>query len=130
MTPAEKQAVLTLCLLAAFADGHKHDRERDQIRQVMDSLGSDIPPGLFQQVLLRKPLIAEVVQPLTTPELRQLAYEWAVCVCEAQGSITPPERDFLNELGRALRLDDAHGQTVEQQASTLDSRQVATLLRE
>jgi len=28
----EQRSVLTICLMAAFADGAKHDRERDQIK--------------------------------------------------------------------------------------------------
>ena len=36
MTQEEIRATVTLCLLAAFADGEKHDREREQIRQVAE----------------------------------------------------------------------------------------------
>lgn len=119
MTSDEKQAVLSLCLMAAFADGQKHDREREQIRQVVESLGSELPPGLFQQVLLRKPTLAEVVAPLSDPAHRQLAYEWALCVCEAQGAISPAERSFLEDLRKSLRLDSDETQQVESQAQQI-----------
>ncbi|NJL32163.1 MAG: DUF533 domain-containing protein, partial [Phycisphaerales bacterium] len=119
MTSDEKQAVLSLCLMAAFADGQKHDREREQIRQVVESLGSELPPGLFQQVLLRKPTLAEVVAPLSDPAHRQLAYEWAVCVCEAQGAISLAERSFLEDLRKTLRLDADETQQVELQAQQI-----------
>ena len=38
MTHDEIRATLTLCLLASFADGEKHEREREQIRQVAEGL--------------------------------------------------------------------------------------------
>ena len=38
MTNEEIRAILTICLLASYADGEKHDREREQIRQVAEGL--------------------------------------------------------------------------------------------
>ena len=34
MSPQETRAVLALSLLASFADGDKHEREREQIKRV------------------------------------------------------------------------------------------------
>ena len=38
-------------------------------------------------------------------ELRQLAYEMAVCVCDADNLLTPLEKGFLDQLRQVLRLD-------------------------
>ena len=48
-------SVLTLCLMAAFADGEKHEREREQIRRIAESFrGSEVDlSALYQEVLLR-----------------------------------------------------------------------------
>ena len=41
MNPDQQKYILTIALLAAFADGSKDDREREQIRQLAESLGSN-----------------------------------------------------------------------------------------
>ena len=41
MQANEQQSILTIALLAAFADGHKADAERESIRQLADTLGDD-----------------------------------------------------------------------------------------
>mgnify|MGYP000515143094 CR=1 FL=1 len=38
MTSSQQQAILTIALLAAFADGAKDDSEREEIRRIADSL--------------------------------------------------------------------------------------------
>ena len=104
MTPEEIRATLTICLLASFADGEKHDREREQIRQVAEGLASDASvnlPSLYQDVLLRRVQLPHALAQLTTPDARQLAYEMAVCVCDADGQTSPKEQAFLAELRQA-----------------------------
>ena len=67
MTAEEIRATLTICLLASFADGEKHDREREQIRQVAESLAGDQHinlPGLYQDVLLRRVYIVQQTRAL------------------------------------------------------------------
>lgn len=104
MTHDEIRATLTLCLLASFADGEKHDREREQIRQVAEGLAGDQHinlPGLYQDVLLRRVDLQSVMARLATPDSRQLAYEMAVCVCDADGHTSPKEEAFLAQLRQA-----------------------------
>ena len=105
MTHDEIRAILTLCLLASFADGEKHDREREQIRQVAEGLAGDQAvnlPGLYQDVLLRRVDLASAVGRLHSDDARQLAYEMAVCVCDADGHTSPKEAAFLAQLRQAL----------------------------
>lgn len=105
MNQEEVRAILTICLLAAYADGDKHDRERDQIRQVAEAMAQDHQinlPGLYQEVLMRQVQLADVVPKLGSQEARQLAYEMAVGVCEADGQTSPKEQDFLSRLREAL----------------------------
>ena len=104
MTSDDIRATLTICLLASFADGEKHDREREQIRQVAEGLAGDHQvnlPSLYQDVLLRRVQLADVQAQLTSPESRQLAYEMAVCVCEADGQTSAKEQAFLAALRQA-----------------------------
>jgi len=101
----EIRATLTLCLLAAYADGDKHDREREQIRQVAEGLARDAQvnlPGLYQDVLLRRVQLPDVLAQLRTDEARQLAYEMAVCVCDADGQTSAQEQAFLAQVRQGL----------------------------
>ncbi|AQZ96914.1 GTPase [Comamonas kerstersii] len=105
MTHDEIRAILTVCLLASFADGEKHDREREQIRQVAEGLAGDQVinlPGLYQDVLLRRVNLESAVARLVSSEARQLAYEMAVCVCDADGHTSVKEDAFLAQLRQAL----------------------------
>ncbi len=105
MNTEEVRAILTICLLASYADGDKHDREREQIRQVAQGLAEDQRinlPGLYQEVLMRRVRLADVLPKLSSGEARQLAYEMAVCVCEADGRTSEPEQAFLARLREAL----------------------------
>ena len=111
MTAEEIRATLTLCLMASYADGEKHDREREQIREVAQGLAGDAQvnlPGLYQDVLLRRVELPEVLGRLASPESRQLAYEMAVCVCEADGHTSAKEDAFLAQVRQAWGLGGAH----------------------
>jgi len=110
LTLEETRAVLTVALLAAFSDGLKDDREREAVKRVADALGPDAGfdlPGLYRDVLLAKPDLAKVAAELRSPESRQLAYEMAVGVCDADGAQGPAERTFLAKLAEALALPAA-----------------------
>ncbi|TMS57341.1 GTPase [Imbroritus primus] len=105
MTHDEIRAIVTVCLLAAYTDGDKHDREREQIRQVAEGLAQDQQinlPGLYQDVLMRRVKLDDVLPRLASPEARQLAYEMAVCVCDADGQTSPAEQTFLQTLRQSL----------------------------
>ncbi len=110
MTEHEQQAILTLCLMAAFADGNKADAERAEIKRIADALageGTVNLAALYQDVLLRRVSLAATAAALTTPDARQLAFEMAVCVCDADGVQSPAEQTFLSTLREALALDAA-----------------------
>jgi len=108
MTQTETQAIISLSLLAAFADGDKHDRERAEVRRIADALAqSDAVhlPTLVQDVLMKRVTVASAAADLRSTEARQLAYEMAVCVCDADGVQSVPEQRFLAELRSTLGLD-------------------------
>jgi uncharacterized protein (DUF697 family)/tellurite resistance protein len=108
VTPSETRAIVSLSLLAAFVDGEKHERERAEIKRIAEGLsqadGVQLPT-LYQDVLMKRVSLASVAGELKSPEARQLAYEMAVCVCDADGAQTPAERKFLEQLRSAIGLD-------------------------
>jgi uncharacterized protein (DUF697 family) len=107
MTQAEITAIVTISLLAAFADGDKHERERAEIKRIAEGLAGDDRlhlPTLYQDVLLKRVTLDSAVAGLTSTESRQLAYEMAVCVCDADGVHSDAERRFLDALRAALDM--------------------------
>jgi len=123
MTPEQQEALLSIALFAAFSDGTKVEAEREEIRRIAESLstGSNAPnlSRLYQDVLLKRTGLGAAVQQLTDPSHRQLAYEMAVCVCDADGQQSDAERSFLSDLRRQLALDPAQTQAFDAQAAAL-----------
>lgn len=113
----EVRATLAICLLASFSDGEKHEREREQIRRVAEGLATDSTvdlAGLYQDVLLRRIHLADAIAAFKNDESRQLAYEMAVCVCEADGIVSEKEQAFLNILKQQLFTQKTHLVQAEQ----------------
>lgn len=122
MNATEQHAVLTLCLMAAFADGGKDERERAEIRRIADSLAGEGGPNiaaLYQDVLLKRVTLAGTVAQIESAEGKLLAYEMAVCVCDADGTQSGAERAFLGELRTALGVDAGRAQAYSEQAESI-----------
>lgn len=110
MNETEQRAILGLSLMAAFADGAKNERERDEIRRIAEKLQAQfsVPVAeLHQEVLLGRADLDQLCAALQTPESRQLGYEMAVCVCDADGTQSASEREFLERMRIVLTLDPA-----------------------
>jgi uncharacterized protein (DUF697 family)/tellurite resistance protein len=123
MNPEQQRAILAIALYAAFADGAKHDRERDEIRRIAESLGNKATTTdlarLYQDVLLKRVSLAGAVATLDDSGLRQLAYEMAVCVCDADGRQSEAEQRFLGELKALLKLDAGQAAAFEREADAI-----------
>ena len=108
MHAEQQKSILTIALLAAFADGAKDDAEREEIRRIAQSLAGDTGmadlPRIYQDVLLKRTSVQSAAAALGDPTHRQLAYEMAVCVCDVDGRQTPAEAQFLATLKTALQL--------------------------
>jgi uncharacterized protein (DUF697 family)/tellurite resistance protein len=123
MTLDQQKSILTIALLAAFADGNKDDAEREEIRRIAQSLAGDAGmadlPRIYQDVLLQRTSVSAAVQGLSDPMHRQLAYEMAVCVCDVDGRQTAAERDFLTTLKTALQLGASQTNAFDREADAL-----------
>jgi uncharacterized protein (DUF697 family)/tellurite resistance protein len=122
MNAQETRSILTIALLAAFADGMKDERERAAVKRVAEVLGPDAGfdfPALYRDVLLTKPDLATVVAGLQSDGARQLAYEMAVGVCDADGAQGPAEREFLQKLAAALGINGATAAAASAQADEI-----------
>ncbi len=118
---SREEALYTVCLLAAFADGAASDDERKELKRIGESI---LPPemhpsSLFQQVILRQTDARKAAAALDTPEWRQLAYEMAICVCEADGVTSPAEKSFLRDLAAKLDLSAPQAEAAVAQADAV-----------
>src|SRR5690606_23453444 len=106
---SEAEAIFTLCLLAAFADGAKEARERVALIDLVERLpdGPLDTGAVLNDVLLGQTDVATAARPLGTEAVRRQAFEMALCVAEVDGRLTREERDFLETLGRELQLPAA-----------------------
>lgn len=130
MNLEQQRATLTLALLAAFADGEKHARERKEIHRIAESLadqaGTPDLMTLHQDVLLRRTSMEAAARLLHERAHRQLAYEMALCVCEADGQVSEAERRFLDHLKTLLSFGDQNVDPIEAEAeAVLDLAEVA-----
>ncbi|MFN7340393.1 MAG: DUF533 domain-containing protein [Opitutia bacterium] len=124
---AEQEALLALCLMAAFADGSKGDAERERIRQLSESLvdpGVDVP-AVYRDVLLRRLTPETAAARLAGKPSAALAYEMAVGVCEADDATSPAERAFLDQLRPLLGLSAASAGAAETAATQVALAPVA-----
>jgi uncharacterized protein (DUF697 family)/tellurite resistance protein len=122
MTEQETRAILSICVMAAFADGAKDEREREQVRRVAATLAGDGATDLTavtDDVLLKKTAVEETAAALGSPEQRQLAYEMAVGVCDADEARSAAESEFLDRLRGALGLSPGAIEPFHAQADAL-----------
>ena len=123
MNPEQQKSILAIALFAAFADGAKHDREREDIRRIAESLATDAGAPdlarLYQDVLLKRFSLEAAAAALRDPGERQLAYEMAVCVCDADGRQSEVERRFLDQLKTLLKLDVGQVEAFEREADAI-----------
>jgi len=129
VSPSETRAIVTLSLLAAFVDGDKHERERAEIKRIAEGLSQADGvhlPTLYQDVLMKRVSLADVGAALTSAESRQLGYEMAVCVCDADGAQSEAERMFLADVRTSLGLDAATAAQFSEQAEAIASAPLPT----
>lgn len=123
MNTEQQKSILTIALLAAFADGTKDDAEREEIRRIALSLAGDSGmadlPRIYQDVLLKRTSVQAAATALDDPAHRQLAYEMAVCVCDVDGRQTAAEAQFLAALKAALQLGAQQTAAFEHDADAL-----------
>ena len=122
MNAQETRSILTIALMAAFADGMKDERERAAVRRVAEALGPEAGfdlPALYRDVLVAKPDLAQVAAGLQSDGARQLAYEMAVGICDADGAQGPAEREFLQKLAAALGLEATAAATAAARADEI-----------
>ncbi len=123
----EHKAILCVCILAAFADGAQHEAERSRIERIVNGFsGENLDlAAAYQEVLGGKISLAQVAAQLQSPAAKALAYEMAVCVCHADGTLKDPEARFLADLRQALQLDTSAADSHRQSAQAIMAQPLA-----
>ncbi len=123
MSPSDTQAIVTLSLMAAFADGSKHDRERQEVKRIADGLAHARAvhlPTLVQDVLMKRIDLAQAGgrprfgrTPASSPTKWRCA-----CATPTACSRCPSSASWPN-CGRRCKLDDASTRQFTDDAQTL-----------
>ena len=119
ITIEEREAIATISLMAAFADGNKDAEERDRLKNIFDSLETAFSPALYRHVLLGQVQLEKEALKLRSPALRVLTYEMAVGVCDADGRTNAAEQAFLERLRQALGLDVETARDIDEEGAAL-----------
>ena len=124
LTTSQEESILAICLMAAFADGDNSDVERAEIRKIAESvLGGDVhKAAIYQSVLMGQLDLSTAAGPLAGGPASALAYEMAVCVCDADDARSPAEAEFLERLRVALQIG---AQAAARTGSEVDSLALA-----
>jgi uncharacterized protein (DUF697 family)/tellurite resistance protein len=125
MPLTETNALISICLIAAQADGLATSRESDAIARALqriDAQGSDIA-GLQRSIASGEITIRDCVNALISSDSRQLAYELASGICAADGELLNTESAFLSMLSRELGLSPAAAEPVNAAARSVGASQ-------
>jgi uncharacterized protein (DUF697 family)/tellurite resistance protein len=130
MNEQEQRGVLSICILAAWADGSQSEAERSQIHRIAEGFSqADTELALaYQEVLAQRAVLADVAKTLQSAESKALAYEMAVCVCHADGELVDGEAQFLSRLRQELGLAAASTAGIDDQAQQLTRFEPAVLV--
>jgi len=107
LEPAEARAIVAIGTLAALADGSHDSDERAQLNTAARALGLDDAESVIARATAGEITPAMLAADLSTPASRQLAYDTAVAICQANGWRNPSESAFLRELAVTLGADTA-----------------------
>jgi len=110
----ERSALLALCVRAAQADGAEHAAEDAEINRIIESLGA-VRPSVS---LVAAPL-SSLAARLQSQESRELAYQMAVCICDADDALGSAEKRFLDELRSELGLAAGTASAFRKEAEAL-----------
>jgi len=111
--------IVTIAFLAALADGRTTPAEDQELRATLGKLGISDVDAVAQRGAADPATLKQLAGRLSDDAARQLAYETALVVCNADGSLNAQEQEFLSTLRGALGLSPQATAQVEQAAARL-----------
>jgi len=125
MNEQDRKPIITIALLAALADGRTSDEEQAQLRAAMSRLGVSDVDTLTASAERGEIDLSEVARSLTDVAARSYAYELALVVCHADGSLNDKEAAFLGRLRSALGLAATEVAHLERDAAAIATQAAA-----
>lgn len=123
MNQRDHQPIVTIAFLAALADGRTTPDEDTELRATLGRLGIADVDAVAQSGSSDHATLRQLGGRLSDDDARRLAYETALVICHADGSLNAQETDFLNTLRNALGLNPASTAEMEQAAAGLAAAQ-------
>lgn len=105
MNQQDIEAILGIVTLAALADGNRDAAEQEKIASVASRLGLPFAEDVVARAASGQYELAELAARLTTAEARTTAFDAALSVCHADGTLATAELAFLQSLRGSLDLD-------------------------
>lgn len=128
MKASEQRAILGIGLLAAYADGERSELEHDQLDRAI--AGLEFPAQrdrdeILSQVKFGSAGMETFLGALESAESRSLAYQVAVCVCNADGASSDAENRFLEELSQRLGMEVGASKQLAVQAALIGGASIS-----
>lgn len=119
MNDRDHPPIVTIAFLAALSDGRTTPEEDRELRATLGKLGIADVDAVAHRGAADLITLKQVAARLSGDEARRKAYETAVVVCHADGSLNAQETDFLNNLRSALELDARTTEDIDRNAAGL-----------
>lgn len=107
MNQQDIEAILGIVTLAALADGQRDAAEQEKIASVAARLGLTNADDIVRRTMAGDYDLATLTGQLTDDSARQTAFESALSVCHADGTLGAAELAFMERLRGSLGLDEA-----------------------
>jgi tellurite resistance protein/uncharacterized protein (DUF697 family) len=124
MNQTDFEAIVTIAAMAALADGHQDPTERDRLATMVGRLGMETLDAAAERIKRGNVSVTHVARLLSGDDARQLAYNTATAICNADGVCNDAEQKFLAELGATLGIMPAVVKTTQDGARALASASV------
>lgn len=105
MTSHDLETIITIAAYAALADGRNDESERQALAALANRLGLANADDIIARAMAGGSDVAQLAHRLSTGEARRTAYEVAVSIVRADGTVTADEQRFLSALADALGPD-------------------------
>lgn len=119
MNDRDYQAITTIALIAALADGRRQAEENEELNRLADAMGGGDYGPRARRVLAGQLRLAEVTKDLTTDASRRAAFETALVVVHADGVANDKEKAFLEELRSVLAIGESDARELARDAEAL-----------
>lgn len=122
MNERDHPPIVTIAFLAALSDGRTTPEEDRELRATLGKLGIADVDAVAHRGAADLVTLKQVAGRLSDDEARRKAYETAVVVCHADGSLNDQETTFLNTLRSALELDVRTTEDIDRNAAGLTAQ--------